>query len=326
MPLIMPEKMGELYSRGAAQIEIPGFSHDDRRSVMITCARILKEWQEATDNKSTTASKLTDLLNHTLLPDLETATNPTEFGIRGPRNTRDPKIYWHLGYQIRQAPSKDTTSELRTLAQDLPDLLDAMCASWSDTMRELGMHDAAVNTLMPNDRMQRVVLLRALLYLDFENMEMWSEVFQPHADLGLGTIELYKSDEEIFDVVPLSPTLLEGGYDQVRTNTINHLYRNRGYFLPKMSESEAYFMISAGLYGLAEHFRIGLPTDLPIGFHGGYKKYDGVLPNRDDAFGADRANLVGFFQPPLEILGKLSLFEADYTIPSVASCRPFSRA
>ena len=321
----MHKIMGELYRDGFAGISVPGFDLGDRKWVAKKGLDVI----DLCSAESDPAGDIGRLLTTTLAPELETQTNPTEFGVRGPRNTTDPKTYLHIGYQtvrrVLSADKKLVPSALRELASVLPDALDALTDAWKVTMIELGISEQLMSDLMPDDRMLRVVVLRALQYHNFAEIGLWDEVFQPHADLGLGTIELFKSDEQVFKSIPLAPSLLQGEYDPVRIKTIADMYTRNARYLPRMIGNGAFFLLSAGWYGLHPDAKgTGIPADLPVGFHGGHKDYEGVLDSRDNDF-ATRANLVAFFHPSLKVLVEESQPNPIYTVPSVATCRPFSQ-
>lgn len=190
----------ELETAGFAAIELPGFDMSDRLSLTRSALEVI--------NAALGNPEIVHLLELTLDPGLGERTNPTVYGISGPRNSTDDKVYWHVGYgviaNLREQGSK-VPELLRSRLSDFENALEVVSEAYRYFLLEAGIDPRLVVELLPDERRDRNMILRFLKYIEYESKPVGANIFTPHIDLGIASIELYKSHERVFAGAPVSP-------------------------------------------------------------------------------------------------------------------------
>jgi hypothetical protein len=312
-------EIGEILTRGYTSVDIPSLTPADRlRAARIGITVI---------DQAMVDEKFASIVSTTLAPDLVASTNPTVFGVSGPRNTDDSKVYWHCGYQvldkIRSASPKDVPGEIRTETDFLEYFLDECCTAWKATAEKLLMPEATVLQIVPEKRMERNIHLRTVRYVGSASIQLFDKVFDEHADLGVGTLRLWENAANTLRAVAVPNDMFYDDDDALRTDYIKNMFTNA----PKMRDlhdNEAHFFWGGGINGINKDL-LGdsFPRSYPILYHGGDVNSAQILPHEGmDIASSDRVALLAFMNPSVRMLSEDTLFGRPYTIPTVRMCRP----
>jgi len=246
------------------------------------------------------------------------------FGIGGPRNSSDQKIYLHAGFQSEQyaaerIPPHEQPLELKNFWPAHRNMLYEVEAGLSRIIDELGA-DALQDVILPDDNEARNIHVRTVRLSGALRGEQGAEVVSGHGDLGVLTMHLYETHGGWFKGAPYAPRLITNTDTPEKREDIQNMRRALSpiYSYP----GQAVTFLGANWHTLPDEYISDDLKQLPACYHAGFRPdavHEEVSSYAEEvtAGDPDRVSLIVFSHPDVRLLKS-----GIYKPATVAMCRP----